>query len=59
MKKIRIIRGILTFVLMFFIYKETGIATTIFAFTVYVYTELTSKTLERIVKILEDLEELV
>ncbi|HAF28991.1 MAG TPA: hypothetical protein DCG75_08075 [Bacteroidales bacterium] len=59
MKTIRIIRGILTFVLMFFIYKETGIATTIFAFTIYVYTELNTKILERIVKILEDIEELI
>ena len=53
MKKTTIIRGILTFVLMYFIYKETGIATTIFSFNVYVYIELNTKQLGKIANILK------
>ena len=52
MKKRTIIRAILTFVLMYFIYKETGIATTIFSFTVCVYIELNTKQLGKLVNIL-------
>ena len=53
MKKTTIIRAILTFVLMYFIYKETGIATTIFSFNVCLYIELNSKQLGKIANILK------
>lgn len=47
-----VIRYILTALMLYFIYKETGIATTIFATTISIYIELNDYSIAQIRKIL-------